>query len=874
MYDGFSQAGTSTLSQTLLYPLWLWCRRLLFRTARIPDEAQEQGSRRGRPAPYGAFEPEESADRPTDPGGNEKSAQGSALQRLCDVKDHPNAVRAEFRGHRARDALSIPLASLPWCLPHSLLPARMPELKPLSPAVLLHIAQILNVPMKGLIACIELMNEGGTVPFIARYRKEATGNLDEVQIRAIEEKLAYFRELADRRATVLRTIEEQGKLTDELRARIEATLDRSELEDLYLPFKPKRRTKATIAREKGLEPLALYLWEQKPREFSMNDLAATFIDFAKGVSGISDALEGARHIVAEMISEQAEFRKALRQMMFSNGVVVSAKSDSVDSSRTTEDQERFKMYFEYREPVAKIPSHRMLAIRRGEAENFLYFNIELDPERPLAWLRNRVLKTPGDWTPQLELAIADCYKRLLNLSLQSEVRLDLKQRADAEAIQVFRENLENLLLAPPAGPIGVLAIDPGIRTGCKIAVVDETGKFLDHSVIYPHQPKNDFTGSARILRELIAKHNVRAIAIGNGTASRETDVFVRDFLGQNQLSEIFSVMVNESGASIYSASDIARQEFPDLDLTVRGAISIARRLQDPLAELVKIDPKSIGVGQYQHDVDQHQLQKSLEAVIESCVNRVGVDLNTASWALLRYVAAIGERTAQRVVEFRDQRGRFRSRVQIMEVPGIGPKTFEQAAGFLRIRGGDNPLDFTAVHPESYPVVEQMARSLGIAIPELIRNPELLKGIRPDELKAGVYTLNDILEELKKPGRDPRDRFVAPKFDETVKEIADLKPGLELEGVVTNVTRFGAFVDVGVHHDGLVHISELSHRHIKDPSEAVKVGQIVKVQVLSADAKTKRIALSIKALLTPSQPHGRNKSSQSMVTDLAERWKRR
>jgi uncharacterized protein len=751
----------------------------------------------------------------------------------------------------------------------------MPELKSLSPAVLLHITQILTVPMKGLIACIELMDEGGTVPFIARYRKEATGNLDEVQIRAIEEKLAYFRELADRRATVLRTIEEQGKLTDELRARIEATFDRSELEDLYLPFKPKRRTKATIAREKGLEPLALYLWEQKVRELPLNDFAATFIDAEKGVASVNDALEGARHIVAEMISEQAELRKALRQMMFSDGVVVSAKSDTVDASRTTEDQEKFKMYFEYREPVAKIPSHRMLAIRRGEAESFLYFNIELDSERPITWLRSKILATPGDWTPQLELAITDCYKRLLNLSLQTEVRLELKQRADTEAIQVFRENMENLLLAPPAGPIGVLAIDPGIRTGCKIAVVDETGKLLGHSVIYPHQPKNDFVGSARILRELITKHNVRAIAIGNGTASRETDMFVRDFLAQNSLSDVFTVMVNESGASIYSASDIARQEFPDLDLTVRGAISIARRLQDPLAELVKIDPKSIGVGQYQHDVDQNQLQKSLEAVIESCVNRVGVDLNTASWALLRYVAGISERTAQKVVEFRDQRGMFRSRAQITEVPGVGPKTFEQAAGFLRIRGGDNPLDYTAVHPESYPVVEQMARSLGISIPELIRNPELLKGVRREELTAGTYTLNDILEELKKPGRDPRERFVAPKFDDGVKEIGDLKPGLALEGVVTNVTRFGAFVDVGVHHDGLVHISELSHRHVKDASEVVKVGQIVKVQVLSADAKTKRIALSIKALQErPSAPRPQNRSRQNSVADLADRWKSR
>jgi uncharacterized protein len=749
----------------------------------------------------------------------------------------------------------------------------MPELKSLFPEVLLHIAKMLSVPLKGLIATIELMDDGGTVPFIARYRKEATGNLDEVRIRNIEQKVAYFRELADRRATVLRTIKEQGKLTDELRARLEATFDRSELEDLYLPFKPKRRTKATIAREKGLEPLARYLWEQEPRDISLNELAASFVSAEKGVATIDEALEGARHIVAEKISEQAEFRKGLRQMMFADGMVVSAKNERDDANRTLDEQEKFRMYYEYREPVAKIPSHRMLAIRRGETENVLYFNIELDPERPVAWLRSKILRKPGGWTPQLELAIADCYKRLLNLSIQSEVRLELKQRADTDAIQVFRENLENLLLAAPAGPIGVLAIDPGIRTGCKIAVVDDTGKFLDHDVIYPHQPKNDFAGSARILRELIAKHNVRAIAIGTGTASRETDTFVRDFLSQESLSSIFRVMVNESGASIYSASDIARQEFPNLDLTVRGAISIARRLQDPLAELVKIDPKSIGVGQYQHDVDQNQLQKSLEAVIESCVNRVGVDLNMASWALLRYVAGMSERTAQKVVDFRNEHGKFRSRTQITEVPGIGPKTFEQSAGFLRIRGGDNPLDVTAVHPESYPVVEQMAQALGISIPDLIRKPELLAGLRRDELKAGTYTLNDILEELKKPGRDPRDQFVAPKFHDDVKEIADLKPGLSLEGVVTNVTRFGAFVDVGVHHDGLVHISELSHRHINDPNEAVKVGQIVKVQVLSADAKTKRIALSIKALLErPAAQHQPNKVAG--IAELAERWKRR
>ncbi len=497
----------------------------------------------------------------------------------------------------------------------------MPELKSLSPAILLHISQILSVALKSLVATVELLDEGGTVPFIARYRKEATGNLDEVQIRAIEEKLAYFRELEDRRETVLRTIQEQGKLTDDLRARILATFDKSELEDLYLPYKPKRRTKATIAREKGLEPLALYLWAQEPASMPLAEFAATFISVEKGVASVDEALEGARHIVAEMISESADFRKALRQMMFDEAVIVSAKADGA-----VDEQEKFKMYYEYREPVAKIPSHRMLAIRRGEAENILYFNIELSPERPLTYLRSKVLKQPGEWTPHLDLAIQDCYKRLLNLSIQSEVRLELKQKADLEAIRVFRENLENLLLSPPAGQIAVLGVDPGIRTGCKIAVVDETGKFLDHSVIYPHQPRNDFAGSARILKELMAKYNVRAVAIGNGTASRETDAFVRDFFRQEGLADAFSVTVNESGASIYSASDIARQEFPDLDLTVRGAISIARRLQDPLAELVKIDPKSIGVGQYQHDVDQGLLHKSLETVIESCVNRVGVDL--------------------------------------------------------------------------------------------------------------------------------------------------------------------------------------------------------------------------------------------------------
>jgi uncharacterized protein len=718
----------------------------------------------------------------------------------------------------------------------------MAENRHLSPALLLHISNLLNIPLRGLTTVIELLDDGGTVPFIARYRKEATGNLDEVQIRAIEEKLAYFRELEERRASILASIAEQGKLTDELKGRIEATLDKNELEDLYLPYKPKRRTKATIAREKGLEPLAVYLWAQQPAEEPLAILAPRFVNGELGVATVEEALEGARHIVAEWITEQADLRKALRTLVFEEGVVISRKTvDAVD------EREKFKMYYEYKEPVKTIPSHRMLAIRRGETENVLYFLIDIELERALAVTRKHVLRTPGDWTSQLELAIDDAWKRLLNSSIQAEIRLELKRRSDTEAIQVFRDNLYNLLLAPPAGPIAVLGIDPGLRTGCKLAIVDQTGKVLAHDVLYLHTSRHGNTEAKPKLEGLLRKHNVRAIAIGNGTASRETDTFVREFLREKGIQEIFSVTVSEAGASVYSASEIARQEFPDLDLTIRGAISIARRLQDPLSELVKVDPKSIGVGQYQHDVDQRQLADSLEKVVESCVNRVGVDLNTSSWTLLRYVSGITERTAMNIVTYRNEHGSFRSRTQVLEVAGIGPKTFEQAAGFLRIRNGDNPLDMTAVHPESYPVVEQMAATIDTSVAEIIRQPELLEKVDRSRLSAGAYTLEDILAELRKPGRDPRDKFVAPQFREEVCEIADVQVGMVLEGVVTNVTKFGAFVDIGVHQDGLVHISELSNKFIKDPSEAVKTGQIVKVKVLNVDAKSMRIGLSIKAL---------------------------
>jgi uncharacterized protein len=731
----------------------------------------------------------------------------------------------------------------------------MPELKALPTHILLHIAQILHVPMKGLAAVIELLDEGATVPFIARYRKEVTGNLDEVQIREIQEKLEYFRELEERRETVLASIAEQGKLTPELKAKIDAAMEKTELEDLYLPYKPKRRTKASIAREKGLEPLAQFLWDQVAVA-PLGEFSASFINDTLGVANADEALEGARHIIAEWISENAEHRKAVRAMMAADGRVA---CHAIEGAADPEG--KFQMYADYSEPVAKIPSHRMLAIRRGAKEGILSFEIELERAQPINQLRSKIVRAPGEWVSHLEAAIEDSYDRLLNPSIQTEVRLDLKDRSDEEAIKVFRENLENLLLSPPAGMMTVLAIDPGIRTGCKIAVVDDTGKFLEHSVIYPFEPKNDLAGSIRTLASLMARHNVHAIAIGNGTASRETAALVQDFLRQAKLTNVFSVTVSESGASVYSASDIARQEFPDLDLTVRGAISIARRLQDPLAELVKVDPKSIGVGQYQHDVDQRRLKQSLEATVESCVNRVGVDLNTASWALLRYVAGINERTAIKIVEYRNEHGRFPSRVSLMAVPGFGPKTFEQSAGFLRIRGGENPLDMTAVHPESYGVVEKIAESLGTTVPQLIANPALVEKVKIEGFASetvGMYTLGDIREELRKPGRDPRDKFVAPKWRDDVKELTDLKPGMTLEGVVTNVTRFGAFVDIGVHQDGLVHISELSHRYVKDASELVKAGQIVKVQVLNIDLKGKRVALSMKALeAKPAEPKRKN-----------------
>src|SRR5437867_1875993 len=725
-----------------------------------------------------------------------------------------------------------------------------------SSEVLLKISKDVGAPVSRVETTLRLLEDAATVPFIARYRKEVTGNLDEVKIRDIEEKRHYYKDLEERKNTVLGSIEKQGKLTDELKAKILACFSKTELEDLYLPYKPKRKTKASVALERGLEPLANYIWEQAGTD-PAGVFAEQFVNAEKEIPTVEAAIEGALHIIAERISENPDFRKQLRERMLAEGVVRARVVEGKESEKT-----KYAMYYSFEEVVSKIPSHRMLAIRRAARENVLTFSVDLDSEKFITALIPQFIRDPeSPFTPLLETAVRDAYERLLQPSIQNEVRSFLRERAESEAIKVFEENLRTLLLAPPAGPIGVIGIDPGQRTGCKVAVVDETGKFLENHTIYLTEPKQDLEGAEKVLVDLIQKHNVRGIAIGNGTASRETESFVRSVVQKNQI-DVFTVVVNESGASIYSASKRAREEFPKLDVTVRGAISIARRLQDPLAELVKTEPKSIGVGQYQHDVDQRKLKRSLAAAVESCVNRVGVDLNTASADLLKYVSGIGDKLAQGIVAYRDQNGSFRSRTQLRDIEGFGEKTFEQAAGFLRIKNGENPLDRTVVHPESYPVIGHMASSLGISVSELIENPAQIHSVdfRAFETEAGKYTIGDIREELLKPGRDPRDKFVVPKFREDVKDIADLKEGMELEGTVTNVTNFGAFVDLGVHQDGLVHISELSHKYVQDARQAVKVGDIVKVKVIGVDSTMKRISLSMKAIMPkpPRRPRVRKK----------------
>ncbi|WP_437901344.1 Tex family protein [Sorangium sp. So ce124] len=705
------------------------------------------------------------------------------------------------------------------------------------------LAEELSLPRQGVSAVAKLLAEGATVPFIARYRKEATGGLDEVQIRAIEERRAYLIELEERRATVLTEIQKQGKLTDALASKIRACHTKAELEDLYLPFKPKRRTRAIIAKERGLEPLADRMWSQ-PGDGSPEEEARAFVSAEKEVPDAAAALAGARDICAERIAEHADVRKLVREAYAKEGVIKVQKNEEHAAKQT-----KFDMYGSFEEPVANIPSHRYLAIRRGEAEGVLRASIELAPEPLVPPIHAAVgLKPKSPWAGELTKAADDAVKRLLLPAVQSDVRVDLKMQADRAAVEVFAQNLRELLLAAPFGTKAVLGIDPGQRTGCKCAVVDETGKLLEHTTIYLVGSGDSLERARQDLRRICRKYPLRAVAVGNGTHGRETEAFVKDVLASEALTELFCVPVSEAGASVYSASDVAREEFPELDLTVRGAISIARRLQDPLAELVKVDPKSIGVGQYQHDVYQGLLARKLDEVVESCVNRVGVELNTASAPLLARVAGIGPSLAKKIVAHRDLNGAFKSRKALLDVPGVGPRTFEQAAGFVRVRGGEHPLDASAVHPERYGLVERIAADLGVPVGSLIGDTAAIARIDPKKYEAGdvgSFTLNDILSELKKPGRDPRATFEPPKFRDDVRTMEDLKPGMELEGVVTNVTAFGAFVDIGVHQDGLVHVSQLADRFVKDPNEVAKVGDKIKVRVLEVDLVRKRISLTAK-----------------------------
>ncbi len=717
------------------------------------------------------------------------------------------------------------------------------------------IATELKLPERGVAVVVRLIAEGATVPFIARYRKEATGGLDEVQIRAVSQRHEYLVELEARRASVIAEIEKQGKMTPELLQSLRVARTKADVEDLYAPFKPKRRTRAAIALERGLGPLAQAMWEQNAD--TPATLAARFVDPEKQLPDAAAALAGARDICAERLADDAELRRHLRSV-YEREAVLRVKKKKEFAGKPT----KFDTYAEYGERAATLPSHRYLAITRGEAEDVLSVALDVDLEAQAAHAKGRIpLRKGSPWAPELMLVVSDALKRLVAPAIAADLRAQLKERSDEQAIRVFAQNLRELLLAAPFGGKAVIGIDPGQRTGAKCAVVDETGRLLENDTIYLVQGAGALEKAKSTLLRLLKKHPVCAIAVGNGTHGRETEAFARELVREAGLFEkLLVVSVNEAGASVYSASEIAREEFPDLDLTVRGAISIARRLQDPLAELVKIDPKSIGVGQYQHDVSEAELGRELDAVVESCVNAVGVELNTASAPLLARVAGLGPALAKRIVEQRDRAGRFESRKDLRKVSGLGPKTFEQAAGFLRISGATHPLDASAVHPERYPLVERMAKDLGVPLAALIGNAEALKRLDASRYKAddvGDFTLADIVAELHKPGRDPRKSFEPPKFRDDVRELADLKPGMELEGVVTNVTAFGAFVDVGVHQDGLVHISQLADRFVKDPHEVVKVGDKLQVRVLEVDLERKRIALTAKrgapAPRRPEQP---------------------
>ena len=703
----------------------------------------------------------------------------------------------------------------------------------------LQIANLLNLNTKDVTATIDLIDEGATVPFISRYRKEATGSLDEVQVAKIRDEIERLRQLEDRREFILKSIDSQNKLSDELKKLIFEAETLSKLEDLYLPYKPKRRTKATIAKEKGLDSLAHFILEQK-NNFIFEE-AEKFISIEKGVHSVIEALEGARDIIAEIISENALVRESIRDLFKKTANI---KSKVIKGKEDV--GEKFNDYFEWEEKLMSCPSHRLLAMRRGEKEDVLILDLVVDNDEALSLIEKKIITTRGEAANQLKESIIDGYKRLLNPSIEAEMRLHTKQIAEEKSILVFADNLRELLLASPLGEKAILGIDPGFRSGCKVVALNKQGKLLQEAVIYPHEPQKQKNEAEMIVLAFCQKHQIEAIAIGNGTASRETEQFIRniDILPK----EISIIVVSEAGASVYSASDVAREEFSDYDLTVRGAVSIARRLADPLAELVKIDPKAIGVGQYQHDVDQTLLKNKLDEVVGSCVNAVGVELNTASKQLLSYVSGIGPNLAQNIVDYRNENGPFKSRKELLKVPRMGEKVFELAAGFLRVRDGIHPLDKSAVHPESYYIVETMAKDVNASIIDLIENKELRSKIKPANYVTeliGLPTLKDIIIELDKPGRDPRKSFEIFSFDESVHNINDLREGMRLPGIVTNVTNFGAFVDIGVHQDGLVHISQLAENFIDDPNKVVKVGQKVWVNVSEIDVKRKRIALSMK-----------------------------
>jgi uncharacterized protein len=727
------------------------------------------------------------------------------------------------------------------------------------------IAQELKLQLNQVRAVHALLVDGATIPFIARYRKEATGSLDEVQIATIRDRVEQLTELDERRQSIVKSLEERNLLTEELGKKVAAAETLTVLEDIYLPFRPKKRTRATIAREKGLEPLADFLFQNQ------NQAAADPITEAQGflreteeadkaVPTVEDALAGARDILAERMSDHETARNRLRELFQTKGVL----SSKVLTGKEAEGA-KFKDYFDWNEPTAKAPSHRILAVRRGESEGFLYFRIQPPEEEGVGIMESLFVRGNSRCAEQVKAAAHDGYKRLLKISMETEARIALKKRADEEAIQVFSDNIRELLMAAPLGQKKVLAIDPGFRTGCKVACLDAQGKLLHQDVVYPEQGARNATEAAAKIRLYCDRFGVEAIAIGNGTAGRETEIFVR---GLELPKSITIVMVNESGASVYSASEVARQELPDQDVTVRGAVSIGRRLMDPLAELVKIDPKSIGVGQYQHDVDQRALKRSLDDVVMRCVNNVGVELNTASPQILAYVSGLNAQLAENIVAYRNANGPFSHRQQLLAVPRLGPKTFQQAAGFLRIRDGTHPLDASAVHPESYSIVDRMAADRGCSVPDLMRDQALRKGIKLDHYitdAIGLPTLTDIMNELAKPGRDPREQFEAFAFTEGVSKLEDLKPGLRLPGIVTNVTAFGAFVDIGVHQDGLVHISQLSDSFVKNPADVVKVHQKVQVTVLEVDLPRKRIALSMK-----SRPDLQSGSSRSREPGQAGR----